>query len=441
MVTVGPAQISFALFSLLLGALTAATIVTWGWMLQQLVARRPILPEAELVVRRGTPWRVGTVLLVLLVYLLVSREFVLAYTKLTGRRLLEPPAARQDAAKRTRERHEAKDAVPPQPGEGPAPAPAPGPPVDGQLPALPAAAGAAREIEEPAAANAQPATQKPAASQIEAMTVVVVTDLVMIVLLPLLVRITSGASLRDFGVSLDGWRRQASLGIVASLAFAPLVYSVFLLATTIWKANAHPLQEMVLNELSPGVGELAILSGVIVAPIFEELLFRGILQNWLVTVCGRPRSVAPPIRAADSPPDSRSQAPSQDSLESDAPGGLAAPVPSNPFNGDATPARSGRLGIILTSLVFAAVHADQWPAPIGLFFLALVIGTVYQRTGSLITAIFMHATFNGLSTMFLFMAILAGQFVDSKQPTAPKGAPVPAGCQVPFAREWMHAPP
>ena len=45
------------------------------------------------------------------------------------------------------------------------------------------------------------------------------------------------------------------------------------------------------------------------------------------------------------------------------------------------------------------VHAPQWPAPIALFVLSLVIGTVYHRTGSLIAAIFMHATFNGLSTL------------------------------------------
>ena len=45
----------------------------------------------------------------------------------------------------------------------------------------------------------------------------------------------------------------------------------------------------------------------------------------------------------------------------------------------------------------------QWPAPIALFVLALVIGTVYYRTGSLIAAIFMHATFNGISTFMLFM--------------------------------------
>ena len=62
--------------------------------------------------------------------------------------------------------------------------------------------------------------------------------------------------------------------------------------------------------------------------------------------------------------------------------------------------------IVITSLLFASVHAAQWPAPIALFALALVIGTVYHRTGSLIAAIFMHATFNGLSTLALFIELV-----------------------------------
>jgi hypothetical protein len=44
--------------------------------------------------------------------------------------------------------------------------------------------------------------------------------------------------------------------------------------------------------------------------------------------------------------------------------------------------------------------------------LSLGLGTVYLRTGSLIAAIVMHATFNGLSTVALIGALLAGQARD-----------------------------
>ena len=82
-------------------------------------------------------------------------------------------------------------------------------------------------------------------------------------------------------------------GIVAALSAIPLVYSVQYLATRIWKNNEHPLQVMLLKEFSPGVAELALLLGVIVAPVFEELLFRGILQSWLVRLFGRRPPITP----------------------------------------------------------------------------------------------------------------------------------------------------
>src|SRR5262249_2958108 len=62
--------------------------------------------------------------------------------------------------------------------------------------------------------------------------------------------------------------------------------------------------------------------------------------------------------------------------------------------------------IALTSLMFAALHAAQWPAPIPLFLLAVGLGVVYQRTGSLIAPICMHAVFNAFSTLMLFFVAL-----------------------------------
>ena len=81
------------------------------------------------------------------------------------------------------------------------------------------------------------------------------------------------------------------------------------------------------------------------------------------------------------------------------------------------PASRAGLGIVLTSLVFASVHYAQWPAPIALFALAMVIGTVYYRTGSLIAAVFMHATFNGLNTLLLFAVLLSGQKLELEKLT------------------------
>ena len=38
---------------------------------------------------------------------------------------------------------------------------------------------------------------------------------------------------------------------------------------------------------------------------------------------------------------------------------------------------------VVVSLLFAGLHADQWPAPVPLFLLSLVLGWLYLRTGGL----------------------------------------------------------
>ena len=44
---------------------------------------------------------------------------------------------------------------------------------------------------------------------------------------------------------------------------------------------------MLGDHFSPGIASLAFLTAVVLAPAFEELLFRGFLQSWLVNVFTR----------------------------------------------------------------------------------------------------------------------------------------------------------
>ena len=69
--------------------------------------------------------------------------------------------------------------------------------------------------------------------------------------------------------------------------------------TSIWESNAHPLYKMVLDEFSPGVPQLAILLAVVVAPVFEEIMFRGIIQNWLVRLGRGGKSLSPSLWDVD----------------------------------------------------------------------------------------------------------------------------------------------
>ncbi len=121
------------------------------------------------------------------------------------------------------------------------------------------------------------------------MFVLSVINSVLLVLIPLLVRFTSGARLRDLGVCLDGWMRQAALGVGAMLFVAPICDLVQIVVLQIWPADPshdHPLKTMLEEQFSPGAVYLAIVSAVILAPMFEELMFRAIFQGWLSAMVG-----------------------------------------------------------------------------------------------------------------------------------------------------------
>ncbi len=111
----------------------------------------------------------------------------------------------------------------------------------------------------------------------------------LIVLLPLILRVTAGARLRDLGLSFKDWRRQVTVGVVAILMLLPIIYVVQALCVRYLdvpdaKDRAHPIQKMIQEDPTGPIAYLAVLSAVFLAPVFEELLFRGILQTWLTRV-------------------------------------------------------------------------------------------------------------------------------------------------------------
>ncbi|MHC5537247.1 lysostaphin resistance A-like protein [Singulisphaera rosea] len=230
-----------------------------------------------------------------------------------------------------------------------------------------------------------------------------IANTLLLIGIPLLLQATSRANLADFGLTRTAFAAQARFGVWAFLLFSPVVYSINGLMVVLSKALGyepikHPLEEMVRKEFSGWTALLAVISGVVLAPLAEELFFRGVFQSWLSKAIrrGRKRNV----------PD----------LEADA-GSVLAGLPSESGTHGNSPVPDlvyDDVGlkplkfwpILLTSAFFALVHAEQWPAPVPLFVLSLGLGLVYKVSGSLVSSIVMHALFNSLSTLFLFYMLL-----------------------------------
>lgn len=245
----------------------------------------------------------------------------------------------------------------------------------------------------------------------EQMFLVTVLNGAALVVLPLLLRLFSGARAADFGIDLTNLGRSVRSGVVAFLIVTWPVNLIHLLCAHLWKPKKHPLEEMVRGGLDFDIAYLAVLSAIVLAPAVEEFLFRGVVQGWLTRVfvrwatakvaetshewLGEP--VAGDASAEDLVVDSASVgAVSVDDGRTDH---------AHTEDLPAVPAWATFMPIALTSAAFAVAHSAQWPAPIPIFVLSLALGVIYQRTGSLTASFVVHALFNGFSTLLLFWAL------------------------------------
>lgn len=184
-----------------------------------------------------------------------------------------------------------------------------------------------------------------------------------------------GGHLGRLGFSACHLPRGVLLGLAYGVVFIPLVFGGAVLTEWAYRAirYTHPNEHDLLQVLGlPGEWwvRVALVAGAtVVAPLSEELLFRGHLQNFLRRALSRIGHRRGDVESADPP---------------------------------APPAWAVWLAIGLTSAMFAAVHAPwTWPP---IFLLSLLLGWVYERTGNLWAAVALHAAFNGVSTLLFLLA-------------------------------------
>jgi membrane protease YdiL (CAAX protease family) len=177
-----------------------------------------------------------------------------------------------------------------------------------------------------------------------------------------------GGSLTGLGLSLRQSRRGLAVGVTYAVVFVPLVFGGMIVTEFVYQALAyeHPREHDLLRLLGesaePWVRVVLAVGATVVAPLAEELLFRGHLQTILR------RTLRWLARSTN---------------------------PSEPAQ-----AWVAWGAIVLASLLFASVH-ERWSWP-PIFLLSLCLGWSYERTGNLWVPVGVHAAFNTFSTlMFL----------------------------------------
>lgn len=151
-------------------------------------------------------------------------------------------------------------------------------------------------------------------------------------------------------------------GLVTGVAVIPLVFGAAILTEWVYRAidythpDAHDLLRVLRRSGEPMTRIFIIAGATLVAPLAEELMFRGHLQTILRRAFARPST-----------------------------GG----------GGVSLVASWG--AIVVASAMFAVVHpAWTWPP---IFLLSLCLGWLYERTGNLWAPIALHAAFNAVSTL------------------------------------------
>ena len=146
------------------------------------------------------------------------------------------------------------------------------------------------------------------------------------------------------GVPLSSNLKAASIGLVAAL---PLVYFIHSLCLVLLGAYAEPQPLIQFLTRNPSLEDRLLLIGtaLVIAPIAEELIFRGYIFGVLRRYVGK------------------------------------------------------WWALLISAMVFAAIHAHI-PSLAGLFALAITLTLVYEGTGSLWAPILMHSLFNAITVVF-----------------------------------------
>jgi membrane protease YdiL (CAAX protease family) len=172
---------------------------------------------------------------------------------------------------------------------------------------------------------------------------------------------------------------------------------------------------------------LFVLQTVVLAPVLEELVFRGLLLPWLarrtptdpdapLTIPPARRPLAILLVAAGVATVVHAGELKHAWMAGDRGGTIAHLVPGLfflalvPLNFAPVArlrrhlrlrSRQATRAILASAALFAAFHAHVWPSPVPLIVLAVGLGYLYLRTRSLVGPVVVHGMFNAVSALYL----------------------------------------
>lgn len=157
---------------------------------------------------------------------------------------------------------------------------------------------------------------------------------------------------QGFGVGLDGCLRHVVWGGLILVGIMPLIISCNLMAQVVmeWWGMAPQIQDVtriIFGASGRGMRMYFVLLAVVIAPVVEEMLFRGMLLPAIARITG--------VRTA----------------------------------------------LVVVALLFSLVHGLYMPAGIIFFILSIAFSLAYIYRGSLVTPVVMHALFNGMTMVVL----------------------------------------
>lgn len=166
--------------------------------------------------------------------------------------------------------------------------------------------------------------------------------------------VLSRGSWSDLGVRRSGWRNFLQYGVLGGVL---LIVLITLLGVVIqhFQPELPPqhYEEILRTAGNLAVGLMIIFAGAVLAPLSEELFYRGMIY----------------------------------------------PV----FRGKLGPV----WGAVLTGLVFGAVHGDAWRA-VPLAIGGAILCYFYEKSGSILVPALAHGIWNGLMSLVVYMSLGGG---------------------------------